>query len=223
MATKTYRLSVILLLLLSSFACVVPIVGETGRNFINNFFDLEAKTTPTPQLDIHSPEEFPSTENDIADAAGQYKGTSNISDVWVKSFGGNVYLNNFEITIDKNRKITGILKSFWETEDSEPMSWEPSPGAALHYCVTRMSNLDQGTITGNLMAPDGSRPYIYGLIELNMSAKKQIFRSDCPENDDENLGYYKIYADIYINGDQLTGKVNKEVGASSLTIQAVKQ
>ena len=103
------------------------------------------------------------------------------------------------------------------------MSWEPSPGAALHYCVTRMSNMDQGTITGSLMEPDGSRPYIYGLLEINMSAKKQIFRSDCPAEYEENLGYYKIYTDIYINGNKLNGKINNEAGGTSLSIEAVKQ
>jgi hypothetical protein len=213
----------ILILLLSSLACVVPIVGEVGRNFINNFIDLEDKT-PDPEYPVFStPVDNSTIKDGIAQAAGTYKGTSNISDIWVKSFGGKVYFNNFKITIDKTGKITGILESFWETKDSEPMSWEPSPGAALHYCVTRMSNIDQGTITGSLMEPDGSRPDIYGLIEINMSAKKQIFRSDCPADDEDKLDYFKIYADIYINGDKLSGKVNNDVGGTSLTIEAVKQ
>jgi hypothetical protein len=213
----------ILILLLTSLACVVPIVGEVGSNFINNFIDLEDKTPEPDQPAIPAPVDNSTSNDNIAGTAGTYKGTSNISDIWVKSFGGKVYLNNFKITIDKTGKITGTLESFWETKDSEPMSWEPSPGAALHYCITRMSNMDQGTITGSLMEPDGSRPYIYGLIEINMSAKKQIFRSDCPAEYEENLGYYKIYADIYINGDKLSGKVNNDVGGSSLSVEAVKQ
>jgi len=223
MMTRIYILFVILLLLLSSLACIVPFVGETGRTFINNFVDLEDKTPESNQPAVPPQVDNSTTKDSIIGAAGTYKGTSNISDIWVNSFGGKVYFNNFEITIDKTGKITGILESFWETKDSEPMSWEPSPGAALHYCVTRMSNIDQGNITGSLMEPDGSRPYIYGLIEINMSAKKQIFRSDCPAEYEENLGYYKIYADIYINGDKLSGKVNNDVGGSSLSIEAVKQ
>jgi hypothetical protein len=223
MMTRINILFIILLLLLSSLACIVPFVSETGRTFINKFVDLEGKTPIPTQSVIPVPANNSTTNNNIAGATGIYKGTSNISDIWVKSFGGKVFLNNFEIKIDKTGKITGVLESFWETEDSEPMSWEPSPGAALHYCVTRMSNMDQGTITGSLMEPDGSRNYIYGLIEIKMSAKKQIFRSDCPSEYEENLGYYKIYTDIYINGSKLNGKVNNEAGGTTLSIEAVKQ
>lgn len=223
MATKATKLPVILILLLSTIGCVVPIVGETGRNLINSLVDWGDEAVKTTQPSILIPTKIAHPNNEIAEASGIYRGTSTISDIWVNSFGGKVYLNNFEISIDKNGKITGTLESFWETEESEPMKWEPNAGDLPHYCVTRMSNLDQGTITGNLIEPDGSRPYIYGLIELNMSAKKQIFRSDCPADDEENLGYYKIYADIYIDGDQLTGKVNNDIGGTSLTFDATKQ
>lgn len=223
MATKVMKLLVILLLVLSTIGCVVPIVGETGRNLINSLVDWGDKAVAPPQPTILVPTENSNTKNGIAGAAGIYKGTSNISDIWVKSFGGKVYLNNFEIKIDKTGKITGTLESFWETEESEPMKWEPSPDDTPHYCVTKMSNLDQGTITGALVEPDGSRSYIYGLIELNMSAKKQIFRTDCPASYEENLGYYKVYADIYINGNQLIGKINNEAGGTSLTFDASKQ
>ena len=44
MMTRINILFVILLLLFSSLACIVPFVGETGRTFINNFVDLEGKT-----------------------------------------------------------------------------------------------------------------------------------------------------------------------------------
>ncbi len=64
--------------------------------------------------------------------------------------------------------------------------------------------------------------YIYGLLEINMSAKKQIFRSDCPAEYEENLGYFKIYTDIYINGNKLNGKVNNEAGGTSLIDRSCK-
>ena len=44
MMTRINILFVILLLLLSSLACIVPFVSETGRTFINKFVDLEGKT-----------------------------------------------------------------------------------------------------------------------------------------------------------------------------------
>jgi hypothetical protein len=221
--TRINILVALFLLLLSMLACIVPIPDEVVNENVQDRFESEIKTPESYQPGLPAPADSSTKKDDIVGAAGTYTGTSNISDIWVKSFGGKVYLNNFKITIDKTGKITGILESFWETKDSEPMSWEPSPGAALHYCVTRMSNIDQGTITGSLIEPDGSRPYIYGLIEINMSAKKQIFRSDCPADDEDKLDYFKIYADIYINGDKLSGKVNNDVGGTSLTIEAVKQ
>ncbi|PKN92234.1 MAG: hypothetical protein CVU42_17600 [Chloroflexi bacterium HGW-Chloroflexi-4] len=223
MATKAAKILVLLMLLLLTLGCVIPIVGETGQNLINNLVDWGDEATRTLQPTLLIPTDNSNKNNEIADTAGIYKGISTISDIWVNSFGGKVYLNNFEISIDKKGKITGTLESYWETEDSEPMKWEPNPGDSPHYCVTRMSNLDQGTITGSLMEPDGSRQYIYGLIELNMFAKKQIFRIDCPADFEENLGYYKIYADIYIDGNHLTGKVSNDIGGTSLTIDAIKQ
>lgn len=223
MTRKLNALLVFLLLLLSPMACIIPIVGEKVQNFINIFFDQKVNT-PEPALPvIPAPADNYTLNEEIAGAAGTYKGTSTFSDIWVTSFGGKVYLNNFEITIDKTGKITGSIESFWETEESEPMSWEPSPGAALHYCITRMSHMDQGTITGHLLEPDGSRPSIDGLLEFNMSAKKQIFRSDCPADYEENLTYYKTYADIHITGDQLTGSLNDGTGSTPITIKAVRQ
>lgn len=223
MATNKRRILVLMLLVSCLIACVVPIVGDVGRNFVSNLVDLEDKPTISPRQEIPTPEEHSIIANDFASAAGIYKGTSNISEIWLDSFGGKVYLNNFEITVEKNGSITGILESSWETENSQPMSWEPSPGAPLKYCVTRMSNIDQGTVTGNLIAPKDNQSSIYGLIELNMSAKKQIFRSDCPEDYEEIQNYFKLFVDIVISGDQLTGRLRDGSGDYALTVIATKQ
>lgn len=223
MATRRIKFLWILVLIVFSLACVVPIVGDVGRNFISNLVDLEDRITVTPHGENPAPVVYPTITHDFASAAGVYKGTSNISDIWLDSFGGKVYLNNFEITIGKNGSITGILESAWETENSQPMSWEPSPGAPIKYCVTRMSNIDQGTVTGNLLAPKDKQSSISGLIELNMSAKKQIFRSDCPEDYEEIQNYFKLYIEIVISGDQLTGTVKDGSGDYALTVIATKQ
>ncbi len=66
MMTRINILLVILLLLLSSLACIVPFVSETGRTFINKFVDLEGKTPVPAQPAIPAPANNSTTNNNIA-------------------------------------------------------------------------------------------------------------------------------------------------------------
>ena len=133
-----------------------------------------------------------------------YRGSTTISEQYAEYWdGGEAVTNEIIIVVADDGTVTGVIASVWAVGPLDPIEWEAEPGGPTLYCVSDVTIIDEGALSGQLEG-------MTGVLDVELTHIFEVEHTDCPPGDGFPTFTERLTAEVIVTGDRMTGVITPD-------------